>query len=111
MEHNKFDLIPCECGRCLRHRTAEPFGCRSCKQDDANDRANAALEWALTGEKPVNRQDALALSAGAPKEDEAEYISRKTPGNTEVDHRLARMRAERGEAEYRQSRMRRGKDD
>jgi hypothetical protein len=90
--HNKFDLIPCECGRCLRHRTAEQE-CRTCKQDKANDAARAAIEWAMVGEKPVPWELALALSAGAPKADEAEYVSRRTPGNTEVDHRLARMRA------------------
>lgn len=59
------------------------------------ERAKAELEWAMVGEKPVNWESALALSAGAHKCDEAEYISRKTPGTTEVDHRLARMRAGR----------------
>lgn len=57
------------------------------------ERNAAELEWALVGEKPVDWESALALSAGADKCDEAEYISRRTPGNTEVDHRLARMRA------------------
>ena len=94
--HNKFDLVTCECQRCLRHRTAEEqFGCLMCKQDAADLKAKAALEWALVGEKPVNWESALALSAGAHACDEAEYISRRTPGNTEVDHRLARMRAGR----------------
>ena len=80
MAHNKFDLMPCECGRQLRHRTAEQE-CRTCKQDRANDAARAAIEWALVGEKPVQWQDALALSAGAHKCDEAEYrASRATPG-------------------------------
>ena len=72
MQHNKFDLIPCECGRCLRHRTAEQE-CRTCKQDKANAASQAAIEWAMVGEKPVQWQDALALSAGAHKCDEAEY--------------------------------------
>ncbi len=92
MAHNKFDLVTCECGRCLRHRTAEQE-CRTCRADKQAAANRSALEWALVGETPVQWQDALALSAGAPKADEAEYISRKTPGNTEVDHRLARMRA------------------
>ena len=92
--HNKFDLVTCECQRCLRHRTAEdPFDCRMCKADAAALKAQAAIEWALVGENPVNWESALALSAGAHKCDEAEYISRKTPGASEVDHRLARMRA------------------
>jgi hypothetical protein len=94
MAHNKFDLITCECGRCLRHRTAEQE-CRTCKQDKANDAAQAAIEWAMVGETPVNWESVLVLSAGAPKADEAEYISRRTLGNTEVDHRLARMRSGR----------------
>lgn len=94
--HNKFDLVTCECQRCLRHRTAEdPFGCRMCQQDAAALKAKAALEWAMVGEKPVDWESALALSAGAHKCDEAEYRSRKTPGASEVDHRLARMRAGR----------------
>ena len=66
-----------------------------CKQDAAALKAQAEIEWAMVGEKPVDWESALALSAGAHKCDEAEYISRKTPGTTEVDHRLARMRAGR----------------
>ena len=80
MTHNKFDLMPCECGRQLRHRTAEQE-CRTCKQDKANAAAQSAIEWAMVGEKPVQWQDALALSAGAHKCDEAEYrASRQRAG-------------------------------
>ena len=72
MAHNKFDLMTCECGRCLRHRTAEQE-CRTCKQDKSNAAARAAIEWAMVGENPVQWQDAMALSAGAHKYDEADY--------------------------------------
>ena len=82
MAHNKFDLIQCECGRCLRHRIAEQaMGCRTCKQDKANAASQAAIEWAMVGEKPVNWEAALALSAVAHKCDEAEYrASRQRSG-------------------------------
>ena len=82
MTHNKFDLVTCECQRCLRHRTAEErFGCRMCKTDAAALKAKAALEWAMVGETPVQWQDALALSAGAHACDEAEYrASRQRAG-------------------------------
>ena len=82
MEHNKFDLVTCECQRCLRNRTAEePFGCRMCKADAAAVKAKAALEWAMVGENPVNWESALALSAGAHKCDEADYrASRQRAG-------------------------------
>ena len=80
MQHNKFDLITCECGRCLRHRTAEQE-CRTCKQDKANAAARASIEWAMVGKKPVQWQDAMALSAGEHKCDEADYrASRQRSG-------------------------------
>ena len=80
MAHNKFDLIPCEFGRFLRHRTTEQE-CRTCKQDKANAAARAAIEWAMVGENPVQWQDALALSAGEHKCDEADYrASRQRSG-------------------------------
>ena len=76
MAHNKFDLMPCECGRCLRHRTAEQE-CRTCKQDRASDAAQAALEWAMVGEKPVNWENIAIVPAG----DETEYrASRQRSG-------------------------------
>jgi hypothetical protein len=79
-EHNKFDLMPCECGRQLRHRTAEQE-CRTCRADKQAAANRAALEWAMVGEKPVNWESALALSAGAHKCDEAEYrASRQRAG-------------------------------
>ena len=75
MAHNKFDLMPCECGRCLRHRTAEQE-CRSCKQDKANDAARAAIEWAMVGEKPVKWENIPPVPAG-----------------DEVSHRVSRQRS------------------
>ena len=69
MQHNKFDLIPCECGRCLRHRTAEQE-CRTCKQDEANAAAQAVIEWAMVGEIPVNWSEVAQERVPF---DEAEY--------------------------------------
>jgi len=80
MQHNKFDLMPCECGRQLRHRTAEQE-CRTCKQDKSNAAAQAALDWAMVGEMPVNWSE------------------------------VAQERVPFDEAEYRASRQRSGKDD
>ena len=80
MQHNKFYLMPCECGRQLRHRTAEQE-CRTCKQDKSNAAAQAALDWAMVGEMPVNWSE------------------------------VAQERVPFDEAEYRASRQRSGKDD
>jgi len=88
MTHNKFDLIPCECGRCLRHRTAEQaMGCRTCKQDKTNaaakaaiEWAKAAIEWAMVGEKPV---------------DWSEVSQERAQAVDEVEWRLGRMRSGR----------------
>jgi hypothetical protein len=80
MEHNRFDLITCECKRTLRHRTAaEPFGCRTCLQDEAASRASAALEWALTGEKPVNWSE-VAQERTQPMDEVEWRLSRKRDG-------------------------------
>ena len=80
--YNKFDLIPCECGRQLRHLIAdESFGCLTCRQDKTNAAAQASIEWSMVGEKAVNWEAALALSAGAHKCDEADYrASRQRSG-------------------------------
>jgi len=77
MQHNKFDLMPCECGRQLRHRTAEQE-CRTCKQDKSNAAAQSAIEWAMVGEMPVNWSEVAQERVPF---DEAEYrASRQRSG-------------------------------